>query len=76
MCNECKIMNAVFSSNSPKAFWKKDILENFANSTGKHQCQSLFFNKVEALSPVTLLKKRLQHRCFPMDFAKYFGVTF
>ena len=25
---------------------KKDVLENFAKFTGKHLCQSLFFNKV------------------------------
>ena len=26
------------------------------------------FNKVEGLRPATLLKKRLQHRCFPVMF--------
>ena len=26
--------------------WKKVFLENFAKFTGKHHCQSLFFNKV------------------------------
>ena len=25
---------------------KKDVLRNFAKFTGKHLCQSLFFNKV------------------------------
>ena len=39
---------------------------------GKHLCQSLFFNKVAGLKPATLLKKRLLHRCFPMNFAKKF----
>ena len=29
-----------------------------------------FFNKLAGLSAVTLFKKRLGHRCFPMDFAK------
>ena len=38
---------------------KNGVLENFAKFTGKHLCESLFFNKVAALSPVTLLKKRL-----------------
>ena len=33
-------------------------LRNFAKFTGKHLCQSLFFNKV-AGRPATLLKKRL-----------------
>ena len=45
--------------------------ERFAKFTGKHLCQSLFFNKVATLMPANLLKKRLWHRCFPMDFAKF-----
>ena len=28
---------------------KKDVLRNFAKLTGKHLCQSLFFNKVASL---------------------------
>ena len=28
------------------------------------------FNKVAGLKPVTLLKKRFWHRCFPVNFAK------
>ena len=31
----------------------------------------LFFNKVAGLRPATLLKKRLWHRCFPVNFAKF-----
>ena len=37
-------------------FCKKGVLENFANFTGKHLCQSLFFNKVAGLRLATLLK--------------------
>ena len=33
-------------SSRPEVFCKKGILWNFAKSTGKHLCQSLFFNKV------------------------------
>ena len=47
----------------------------FAKLTGKHLCQSLFFNKV-ACPPPTLLKKRLWHRCFPLNFAKISKNTF
>ena len=32
--------------------------------------ESLFF-KVAGLRPVTLLKKTLWHRCFPVNFAKF-----
>ena len=38
---------------------KKGVLRDFAKLTGKHLCQSLFVNKVPALRPTTLLKKRL-----------------
>ena len=38
-------------------FYKKGALTNFANSTGKHLCQSIFFNEVAGLRPVTLLKR-------------------
>ena len=33
----------------PEVFCKKDVLRNFAKFTGKHLCQSLFFNKVAGL---------------------------
>ena len=40
---------------------KKGVLKNFAKFTGKHLCQSLFFNKVAGLRPVK----------FPVNFAKF-----
>ena len=50
---------------------KKGVLRSFAKFTRKHLCQSLFFNEVADLRPATLLKKRLRHRCFPVNFAKF-----
>ena len=52
-------------------FCKKGILRNFTKFTGKHHFQSLFFYKLAALRPATLLKKRLSHRRFPVNFAKF-----
>ena len=49
---------------------KKVVLENFAKFTRKYLCLSVLFNKVVGLTPATLLKKRLWHRCFPVSFAK------
>ena len=49
----------------------KGVLKNFVKLTGKHLCQSLFFNKVGGLRPATLSKKRLWYRCFPVNFAKF-----
>ena len=43
----------------------------FQKFIGKLPRQSLYFNKVRGLRPATLLKKRLWHRCFPVDFAKF-----
>ena len=33
-------------------------------------CVSLFFNKVAGCEPATLLNKKLQYRCFPVNFEK------
>ena len=35
-----------------------------------------FFNKISDLKPTTLLKKRLQHKCFPVIFVKVLRTTF
>ena len=46
------------------------VLKNLAIFTGKQLCWSLIFNKVE-IKKETLLKKRLQDRCFPVNIAKF-----
>ena len=66
----------LFRSSRPEVFCKKDFLKNFTKFTGKPLCQSLFFNKVVALRPANLLKKRLWHRCFPVNFAKFLRTVF
>ena len=38
-------------------FYKIVVLKNFANSTGKHLCWSLFLKKVAGWRPATLLKR-------------------
>ena len=60
-----------FRSSHRRCYVKKGFLRNFPKFTGKHLCLSLFFNKVAGLSPKTLLKKRLWHRSFPVNFAKF-----
>ena len=59
------------SSRRQRCSIRKSVLRNFAKFTRKHMYQSLFFNKIEGLRPATLLKKRLVHRCFPVNFAKF-----
>ena len=60
----------------PEMFCKKGVLKNFAKFTGKHQSQNLFFNKVTGVMPKALLKKRLWHRCFPVNFSKFLRAPF
>ena len=45
---------------------KKGVLKNFAKFTEKYQ----------QLRPATLLKKRIQHRCFSVNFAKFLGAPY
>ena len=47
---------------------EKGVLKNFTNSTGKHFCQSLFFNKVASLRRTTLLKKKTLAQVFSCEF--------
>ena len=55
-------------SNRPEVFCEKGFLRNFVKFTGKHLCQSLFFNKVAGLRPATLLKKETLAQVFSCKF--------
>ena len=55
---------------------RKGFLKSFTKFTGKHLCQSLFFNKFAGLRATTLLKKRLWHRGFPVNFVKFLRKSF
>ena len=60
-----------FRNSRPEMFCKNVVLKNFTKFTRKHVFQSLFFNKVADLRRATLLKKKLWHRCFPVNFVKF-----
>ena len=49
---QCRsFMNVMFARSSrPEVFCKKGALINFTRFTGKHLCQSLFFNKLNECS--------------------------
>ena len=69
-CKTSKRLMANFKSSHERCSIKKGVLSS--KFTGKHLCQSLFLNKVAGLRlPATLLKKRLQHNCLPVNFAKF-----
>ena len=54
----------------------QDFLKNFTKFIGKHLCQSLFLNKVAGLRQANLLKKRLLHKYFSVNFVKFLRTTF
>ena len=61
-CEFCNIFKHTFfteRSSHQRCFVRKGVLRNFAKFTGKHLCQSLFFNKVAGLRP----EVALQHGC-------------
>ena len=45
-----------------RCFYKKSVLRNFTKFTG--------------LRPTTLVKKKLWHRCFPVNFVKFLRTPF
>ena len=51
-------------------FFKKGVPRNVAKFTGK------VAGKVAGLRPATLLKKRLWHCCFPVNFVKFLRAPF
>ena len=63
-------------SNHWQIFLKIGVLKNFAIFTWKHLCWSLYLITLEAWWPATLLKKRLQHRCFLVNTAKFLRAAF
>ena len=65
-----------FKSSRLDVFCKKGVLRNFTKFLGKHLRQSLFFSEAAGLRAATLLKKRLWHRCFPVNFVKFLRTTF
>ena len=56
-------------SHRSKVFCKKGVLRNFVKFTGKHLCQSFFFNKV-AGAPATLLTKEALTQVFSSEFCE------
>ena len=68
-------VHSIYESCRRNVFCKEGVLKNFTKFKGKHLCKSLF-NKVAGLRPATLIKKRVWHRCFTVNFAKFLGTSF
>ena len=54
--NPCRIPETAATGG---VLWKKDIIKNFRNFTGKR------------LKACNFIKKGFQHRCFPVKFVKF-----
>ena len=59
----------------PEAFYKKDVLQNFEKFREKLQCQSLFFNKMQAYA-CNFIKKWILPQVFSCEFGKIFENAF
>ena len=60
----------------PDVLYKKGVLKNSAKFAGNNCVEVSFFNKVAGFRPANSSKKRLQHRFFPVNFAKVFRTFF
>ena len=56
------------SNRRSQMFYKTDALKSLAIFTGKHLCWRFFL--------INFIKKRLQHRCFPVKIAKCLSTAF
>ena len=53
-----------FQKQPPEELYKKRCSQNFCKIYRTHLCRNLFLNKVAGLRAATVLKRRLQQRCF------------
>ena len=77
-CNFIKkdTLGQMFSSSHRECSIKKVLLKNFVKFTGKHLCQSLFFDKVAGPRPATLLKKETLAQVVSWEFCDILNNTF
>ena len=73
---KCNRENENTRSRPRRCSIKTGVLEIVSKFTGKHLCQSRLFKKVTGLRPATLLKKRLWHKRFPVNFARFSRTPF
>ena len=65
---------AVTKSSYRKCSIKQAVLKNFAIFKEKTPVLESLFNKVAGLQACDFIKKRLQHRCFPVNVTKFLSM--
>ena len=60
----------------PDMFYKKSCSQQFCNIHRKIPVLQSLFNKAKVLKAYNFIKKRHQHRFFPVNIAKYLRKTF
>ena len=68
--------NFQYKSNRLEVFCKKGVLKNLPKFYRKTPVPEPLFNKVTGLRCANLFKKRVWHRCFPVNFAKFLRTPF
>ena len=58
----------MYRNGRSQILFKKAVLKNFTILTGKHLCWRLF-------SAWNFIKKRFQHRCFPLNIAELLRIA-
>ena len=64
-----EMLFCLLRSSHQKCSLKEGVLENFAISTGKHLCWSLFLIKLHAWRPATFIKRE-SNMVFPVDIVE------
>ena len=62
------MLKKINGSRRPEVFCKKGVLRNLTKFTGKHVCQSLFFNKVP--KACNFIKKEALAQLFSCEFCE------
>ena len=77
MINKChtRHCSGFYRSSRPEVFCEKGDVRNFAKFTGKHLCQSLFFNKVAGQAR-NFIKKETLAQVFSREFCEIYKNTF
>ena len=61
----------------PRGALSEKVFSAISQNSQENTCaRSLFFSKVAGLRAATLLRKRLWHRCFPVNFVKFLRTPF